>query len=68
MGILLVEQHAAGALAIASRAYVLRLGKVLMEGDAASLRGDPEVLRLYLGGKARPAGTTQAEHVARQAV
>ena len=60
VGILLVEQHAAGALAIASRAYVLRLGKVLMEGDAASLRGDPEVLRLYLGGKAKPAAEAKA--------
>jgi ABC-type branched-subunit amino acid transport system ATPase component len=68
VGILLVEQHAAGALAIASRAYVLRLGKVLMAGDAKSLRGDPEVLRLYLGGKAKPEVVAQAGRIAGQAV
>jgi branched-chain amino acid transport system ATP-binding protein len=68
VGILLVEQNAAGALAIASRAYVLRLGKVLMSGDARKLRGDPEVLRLYLGGRAKPAGEAQAGHVAGQVV
>ena len=55
VGILLVEQNAAGALAIASRAYVMRLGNVLLEGDAQQLRSDPEVLRLYLGGHARKA-------------
>ena len=53
VGILLVEQNAAGALGIASRAYVLRLGNVLLEGSALQLRNDPEVLRLYLGGHAR---------------
>ncbi len=53
VGILLVEQNAAGALKIASRAYVLRLGNVLLEGNADQLRSDPEVLRLYLGGHAR---------------
>ena len=51
MGILLVEQNAAGALKVASRAYVLRLGNVLLEGDADELRRDSRVLRLYLGGK-----------------
>jgi len=55
VGILLVEQNAAGALRIASRAYVLRLGSVLLEGEAARLRKDPEVLRLYLGGQAHAA-------------
>ncbi len=64
VGVLLVEQHAAGALAIASRAYVLRLGQVLMAGDAKSLRDDPEVLRLYLGGKAKPEVVAQAARIA----
>jgi len=59
VGILLVEQNAAGALAIASRAYVLRLGEVLLAGEAQALSSDPEVLRLYLGGHAK-AGAAEA--------
>ena len=61
VGILLVEQNAAGALAIASRAYVLRLGEVLLEGDARQLRNDPEVLHLYLGGQPQAMQEPQAE-------
>jgi ABC-type branched-subunit amino acid transport system ATPase component len=60
VGILLVEQNAAGALGIASRAYVLRLGEVLLDGDARQLRNDPEVLHLYLGGQGQPGVATAA--------
>jgi len=63
VGILLVEQNAAGALAIASRAYVLRLGEVLLEGDARQLRNDPEVLHLYLGGQPQAVQAPPAEAV-----
>lgn len=47
--ILLVEQNARAALAIARRAYVMEIGRVVLEGDAKSLARDPEVKRAYLG-------------------
>jgi branched-chain amino acid transport system ATP-binding protein len=47
--ILLVEQNAAMALAIAQRGYVLETGQVALEGGAAELAGNPEVRRAYLG-------------------
>ena len=49
--LMLVEQNAARALAIADRAYVLELGKNRFEGPGAQLLADPEVKRLYLGGE-----------------
>ena len=48
--ILLVEQNARAALALANRAYVLATGSVVLEGPAAALREDPAVRRAYLGG------------------
>ncbi len=48
--ILLVEQNARAALALAHRAYVLATGSIVLEGPAASLREDPAVKRAYLGG------------------
>ena len=48
--ILVIEQNASLALQHANDAYVLELGKVLMEGSAADLRGNPMVQELYLGG------------------
>jgi branched-chain amino acid transport system ATP-binding protein len=50
MTMMLVEQNAAKALAVADRAYVLELGKNRLEGPGPALLGDPEVKRLYLGG------------------
>ena len=47
--ILLVEQNAAMALAIAARGYVLETGRVVLEGPAAALAENPEVRRAYLG-------------------
>jgi branched-chain amino acid transport system ATP-binding protein len=48
--ILLIEQMANQALAIADRGYVLEGGKVVLEGSAAELRCDPRVRAAYLGG------------------
>jgi len=48
--VLLVEQNAAAALGVASRAYVLQLGRVVLEGPAEELRDHPEVREAYLGG------------------
>lgn len=50
MAVVLVEQFAALALAIGDRAYVLRRGQIVYDGDCAALAGDPAHLhRLYLG-------------------
>jgi branched-chain amino acid transport system ATP-binding protein len=48
--LMLVEQNATRALAIADRAYVLELGRNRFEGLGADLLADPDVKRLYLGG------------------
>lgn len=50
MAVVLVEQFAALALAIGNRAYVLRRGQIVYDGDCAALARDPAHLhRLYLG-------------------
>jgi ABC-type branched-subunit amino acid transport system ATPase component len=48
--LMVVEQNAARALAVADRGYVLELGRNRYEGEGRKLLGDPEVKRLYLGG------------------
>lgn len=51
LAILLVEQFAALALSIGNRVYVMRRGRIVHDGDCASLRNAPDELhRLYLGG------------------
>lgn len=47
--ILLVEQNARRALAIANRGYVLEAGRVVLEGPAADLAKNSEVQKAYLG-------------------
>jgi branched-chain amino acid transport system ATP-binding protein len=47
--ILLVEQNAGAALAIADRAYVLETGKVGLNGNAADIQNDPRIREAYLG-------------------
>ena len=47
--ILLVEQMAGQALALADRAYVLERGRVTLSGPAAAIREDPAIVRAYLG-------------------
>ncbi len=48
--ILLVEQNANMALHIASKAYVLETGRIVLEGPAQELLANPEVKKAYLGG------------------
>jgi branched-chain amino acid transport system ATP-binding protein len=48
--VLLVEQNARQALAIADRAYVIETGQIVLEGKAATLAKDARVQRAYLGG------------------
>jgi len=48
--ILLVEQNALRALAIADRAYVIETGQILLTGKGEDLLHNPAVRRAYLGG------------------
>ena len=48
--ILLVEQNAFAALKIASRAYVLEVGSISIEGTGEELLQNPKVKEAYLGG------------------
>ena len=50
IGILLVEQNASMALALADRAYVLEVGTVVLEGPASAVAGNERVRTAYLGG------------------
>ena len=53
MAVLLVEHDIDRVFAIADRITVMNEGKVLVEGDADTVRGHPEVQRVYIGsGKA----------------
>ena len=47
--VLLVEQNAKKALAIADRAYVLETGNITMSGNATELLNDTSVKKAYLG-------------------
>lgn len=48
--ILLVEQNAEMALAIADRAYVMESGKIVLSGAGAELASSDEIRKAYLGG------------------
>jgi branched-chain amino acid transport system ATP-binding protein len=54
--ILLVEQNARAALEVADYGYVLEMGEIALEGDAASLAKDPRVIDTYLGAARQKAG------------
>ena len=47
--ILLVEQNARQALAIAHRGYVMENGRISIAGSAAELLGNPKIIEAYLG-------------------
>ncbi|WP_225780942.1 ABC transporter ATP-binding protein [Xenophilus sp. Marseille-Q4582] len=49
IAVMLVEQNARQALAIADRGYLLAAGQVVGEGPAASLRADAAVQKAFLG-------------------
>jgi branched-chain amino acid transport system ATP-binding protein len=50
VSVLLVEQNARMALGIASRAYVMETGRIVLEGPAGELADSPHVRAAYLGG------------------
>jgi branched-chain amino acid transport system ATP-binding protein len=47
--VLVVEQNASIALSVANRGYVLETGVIKLSDDAAALRENDEVRKLYLG-------------------
>jgi branched-chain amino acid transport system ATP-binding protein len=47
--ILLVEQNARAALAVADRGYVIETGQIVLQGPSRQLSDNPEVQRAYLG-------------------
>jgi branched-chain amino acid transport system ATP-binding protein len=49
MTVLIVEQRIAECLDISDRAYILQTGRVLMQGAAAEIKGNPDVRKAYLG-------------------
>jgi branched-chain amino acid transport system ATP-binding protein len=49
IAMLVVEQNATLALAIATRGYVLETGEIVVEGTAAELAGNDDVRKAYLG-------------------
>ena len=50
VAVLIVEQNALDALAIAARGYILVDGRNAREGQAQALAADPDIRRLFLGG------------------
>lgn len=49
VSMLLVEQNAALALDLATHAYVLETGRIVMSGEAATVKSDEQIRRSYLG-------------------
>jgi branched-chain amino acid transport system ATP-binding protein len=49
VSVLLVEQNARAALHVADYGYVLENGRVVAEGDAATLKSTSHVIEAYLG-------------------
>src|SRR5204863_4455425 len=56
VSVLMVEQRARQCLAIANHGYVLEQGRNRLNGPAAALLEDLEVISLYLGVRRLPAG------------
>jgi len=52
--ILLVEQNARLALALADEGYVMETGQIVLHDEARNLRENDAVRRAYLGGPSRP--------------
>lgn len=52
VAILLVEQNAHQALALASRGYVLEIGRISAQGSSEELKSDTRIQEAYLGGSA----------------
>jgi branched-chain amino acid transport system ATP-binding protein len=49
LSVLLVEQNATMALEVADHGYVMETGRIVLEGDVASLRENSDIREFYLG-------------------
>jgi branched-chain amino acid transport system ATP-binding protein len=49
LALIIVEQNASIALQAADHAYLLENGAIVLEGDAATLRGNAKIHEFYLG-------------------
>jgi branched-chain amino acid transport system ATP-binding protein len=61
LSILLVEQNTQRALELASRAYVLELGRVALEGPSSQILADRTLQDAYLG-QTKPGATRRSAH------
>jgi len=59
--IVLVEQNARLALALAQKGYVMETGRIALEGPAADLRNNDQVQHTYLGITAAAGSETAGE-------
>ena len=59
--ILLVEQNASRALAIADYAYIMENGRVVLDGTSEQLRSNADVREFYLGISAQPGRTSMKD-------
>src|SRR4051812_27947062 len=67
VGIVMVEQNARRALALAHRGYVLEAGRNALDGSGSDLLRNPQVAELYLGGSGTIAsGSTATSAPARE--
>jgi branched-chain amino acid transport system ATP-binding protein len=57
--VLVVEQHVALAMEVAARAYVLAHGRIVLEGDTATLRSDQDLITASYFGDAEAAAEIQ---------
>ncbi|QEA13469.1 ABC transporter ATP-binding protein [Comamonas flocculans] len=53
VSVLLVEQNATAALNVADHAYLIENGNIVMSGEAAVLKQNPDIQEFYLGGGER---------------
>jgi branched-chain amino acid transport system ATP-binding protein len=60
LSVLLVEQNAAMALAVAEHGYVMENGRIVLEGPAAKLRDNSDIKEFYLG--LNEGGTRKSYH------
>ena len=49
IGVLITDHNVQETLSITDRAYLLFEGKILKQGSAEDLAGDPQVRKVYLG-------------------
>ena len=68
VSMLLVEQNASVALAVAHAGYIMETGKVVIDGDAETLAADPDVREFYLGvgGTGESRGFRDGKHYKRR--